>query len=241
DNSSDGSLTVKGGADSYDNIVSGNIVINGHMYFNSGTIITDNVLTNYGIKAYLLDVSGSDEYIIVGNYISGGQLRVLGAMNSVIANNSITTADDYGLHLGDDQDGDAVENTLIVNNAIIVSGTATHSINIDDATTTSAITDNFLSGGATTGIRNPTDVDIIKRNIGYVTENGGAAANIADGGTIAHGLETTPTYVTITGSVTGDIISVSALGAANITLAIKDEGGGAGTAQTIYWRAYYLP
>jgi len=77
------------------------------------------------------------------------------------------------------------------------------------------------------------------RNTGWEMINEGVSpANVADGGTIAHGLHTTPTAAVVTGSVTGDIISVSALGAANITLAIKDEGGGAGTAQIIYWRAW---
>ena len=72
-----------------------------------------------------------------------------------------------------------------------------------------------------------------------VNEKGGAAATIADGGTIAHGMGVTPTYAIVVGSVTGDIVSVTTLDGTNITVAIKDEGGGAGTTQTIYWRAYY--
>jgi len=78
----------------------------------------------------------------------------------------------------------------------------------------------------------------IRNNVGYVSENGGATGAVADGGTFAHGLSGTPTYCVVTGTVAGDIIKVTGLGAANVTVSIKDEGGGAGTAQVLYWRAY---
>jgi len=68
-------------------------------------------------------------------------------------------------------------------------------------------------------------------------ENAGAAAGVADGGTIAHGLHTTPTWVQVTGTVASEIITATAIGAANITVAIKTDAGAAGTNQTIYWRA----
>lgn len=94
----------------------------------------------------------------------------------------------------------------------------------------SNLTGSFFSG-ATTGLT-------IKNNIGYINENGGAAATVADGGTITHGLVTTPTYVDVTGSVAGEFISVTALAADTFTVAIKKHDGSAGTAQTVYWRAW---
>lgn len=69
-------------------------------------------------------------------------------------------------------------------------------------------------------------------------ENRGAAAGVADGGTIAHGLTTTPTVVLVTPTVAGEMASVTAVGAANFTVAIKTHAGAAGTNQTIYWRAW---
>lgn len=67
----------------------------------------------------------------------------------------------------------------------------------------------------------------------------GAAAAVADGGTITHNLGTTPTGVLATGSVAGEIITVTALGATTFTVAIKQaDGTTAGTAQTIYWQAF---
>jgi len=79
---------------------------------------------------------------------------------------------------------------------------------------------------------------IVRGNLGYVTENGGAAANVSDGGTIAHGLATTPTYVSVVGSVAQQHVTVTSLDGTNVTVAIKADGGGAGTQQTIYWRAW---
>ena len=77
----------------------------------------------------------------------------------------------------------------------------------------------------------------LKRNRGYVTESHGAAASITDGGTIAHGCAMTPTIATVSGSVAGEIVTVTAIDATNITVAIKKPDGSAGTAQTVYWRA----
>lgn len=83
------------------------------------------------------------------------------------------------------------------------------------------------TGGATSKVRN---------NTGYVTENEGATS-IADGATISHGLATTPTVVTAVGSVAAQIITVTAKTSSTFTVAIKTDSGGAGTTQTIYWRA----
>jgi len=66
----------------------------------------------------------------------------------------------------------------------------------------------------------------------------GAEASVADGATISHGLAATPRLVLVQASVAGEFISVTAIGATTFTVAIKAHGGGAGTTQTVYWRAY---
>ena len=68
-------------------------------------------------------------------------------------------------------------------------------------------------------------------------ENQGAAATTADGGTIAHSCSTTPTVAVVSGSVAGEIVTVTSLDGTNITVAIKDNDDSAGTSQTVYWRA----
>jgi hypothetical protein len=69
--------------------------------------------------------------------------------------------------------------------------------------------------------------------------NQGATASVADGGTITHGLAPgTPTGVTATGSVAGEIVSVTAKGSTTFTVAIKKPDGTAGTPQTIYWTVW---
>lgn len=73
---------------------------------------------------------------------------------------------------------------------------------------------------------------------GYVTEKGGAEANVADGGTIAHGLASTPTYAIPVASVAGETASLTGKDATNLTIAIKKHDGTAGTNQTIYWKAW---
>lgn len=99
---------------------------------------------------------------------------------------------------------------------------------------------NFI-GNASGAILRATNATKIEYNRGYVTENGGAAANVTDGGTINHGLATTPTYVEVTPSIASEMASVTAVGTTNFTVAIKQHDNTAGTQQTIYWRAYYVP
>jgi hypothetical protein len=61
------------------------------------------------------------------------------------------------------------------------------------------------------------------------------ATSVANGGTVTHGLGTTPTLVKATPTVSGEMVSVTALGATTFTVAIIKNDGTAGTTQTIYW------
>lgn len=70
----------------------------------------------------------------------------------------------------------------------------------------------------------------------YRLKNKGAAA-VADGGTIAHGLNATPTYANLTASIAGEIPTLTSKDTTNLTIAIKKHDGTPGTTQTIYWRA----
>lgn len=68
-------------------------------------------------------------------------------------------------------------------------------------------------------------------------DSGSGASTIADGGKIAHGLNGVPRSVIVTGSIAGQIVSVSAVDATNIVVAIKTGSGSAGTKQKVYWQA----
>ena len=77
-------------------------------------------------------------------------------------------------------------------------------------------------------------------NKNYLTYNYGATS-CADGGTIAHGLATTPLMVNASTSVASEIVSVTALSTTTFTCAIKKISAGVfgpGTTQTIYWHAW---
>ena len=79
-------------------------------------------------------------------------------------------------------------------------------------------------------------------NKNYVRENWGAVSK-ANGDTVTHSLDTTPTSVVATGTVANEVITVTAIGTTTFTVSIKkfDPIGGvwtAGTTQTIYWRAW---
>lgn len=65
------------------------------------------------------------------------------------------------------------------------------------------------------------------------------ATSVADGGTVTHGLSSTPARVNVTPTITGEFVSVTAVGASTFTLAIKKFDNSAGTTQTVYWEAEY--
>lgn len=73
-------------------------------------------------------------------------------------------------------------------------------------------------------------------NQGYVTRNYGATS-VADGGTISHGLATTPTVVTVTCSTADEYASVSAKGSSTFTVQLTKHDGTAGTTAVVYWTA----
>lgn len=72
----------------------------------------------------------------------------------------------------------------------------------------------------------------------------GVTANVADGGTITHGMKTNrsaavaPTIVIANGSVASQTVTVTAISTTTFTVAIKTLAAAPGTAQTIYWEAF---
>lgn len=64
-------------------------------------------------------------------------------------------------------------------------------------------------------------------------------ANIGDGGTIAHGLSSTPTFFQACATQSGEFSSVTSVSSTNLTVAIKTHAGAAGTTQNIHWQAGY--
>lgn len=63
----------------------------------------------------------------------------------------------------------------------------------------------------------------------------GTGTNVTDGATVAHTHPKTPRRVFAQGTVAGEFVSVTAIGASTFTVAIKKHDGTAGTSQTIYW------
>jgi hypothetical protein len=105
-----------------------------------------------------------------------------------------------------------------------------------------AVHDNDFRGNATDGYGQSTPTNTrVERNKGYVTENDGVASSVADGGSITHGLTTTPTFVLVSPVTSGEFVSVTSKGSTTFIVAIKKHDNTAGTTQNIYWKAVYKP
>lgn len=78
---------------------------------------------------------------------------------------------------------------------------------------------------------------IVRGNIGYKTEGGGVAS-VANAGTINHGLVVAPTRASLTPTVAGRQVAVTAIGATTLTVSLTDSAGAAiAVAENVYWTA----
>jgi hypothetical protein len=93
------------------------------------------------------------------------------------------------------------------------------------------VRDNDTAGMSLVGAGN-----LIDGNLGYVDRAGGVVS-VADGGTISHGLATTPTRYGATTTTTGEFVSITAVSSTTLTVAIKKHDNTAGTTQNIAWWA----
>jgi hypothetical protein len=166
-----------------------------------------------------------------------GGLLPQDALNCIVALNTIKNVR-HGIQLiGDANNG--VKNSIVALNTILEGTDVNLYWGIHEAGATNQ--DNQILYNQIVGASFPIVATgpgvVVRGNIGYVTENKGAAATVADGGTIAHGCDATPTIAHVQASVAGDIATVTSIDATNITVAIKDGAGDPGTTQTIYWSA----
>ena len=71
----------------------------------------------------------------------------------------------------------------------------------------------------------------------YSEFQGSTTGSVPDGGTVAHFLFGNPSTVVATGSLAGTIVDVTAVSSTNFTVSLKVGGGGAASAQAVYFRA----
>lgn len=127
-------------------------------------------------------------------------------------------------------------NGILINGLCVYDSTSNKAFYIDSTATDVVITGGYTND--TTPITNMGGTRINITNLSpYVNKSGGAAASISDGGTIPHGLSSTPTWAIVSPSIASEFVSVTTLDGTNITVAIKKHDNSAGTSQTIYWSA----
>ncbi len=98
------------------------------------------------------------------------------------------------------------------------------------------INNDLRNGGSVANLKTTGANSVVANNQGYITENNGTSS-ISDGSTIPHSLSSIPTKARLTGTVAGEIVTVTSLDATNIKVAIKKPDSSSGTPQTIYWEA----
>ncbi len=247
--------------------ISGNTVRNSAVYnirvaYTSRATIDGNRVYGAGSNGIHISSGNNRDVVITGNTVESNDFGIMAySSHTTIAGNIVASNNKYGIAFyGSDaiisdnlvkDNGQAMStgrtglgvlgtptNVHIINNVVCDTGDGTQ---VNGIYVVAEAVDTVVRGnrifGNTTQINNNSASTVVQQNTGYVTENKGAAASIADGGTIAHGCAAAPTTVTVSGSVAGEIVTVTSIDATNITVAIKKSDGSAGTPQTIYWRA----
>ena len=88
----------------------------------------------------------------------------------------------------------------------------------------------------------PSSLTAVRDNIGFITEAWGINTTAADGGTQAHGLAGTPTFVSITsGNTTFTWCAVNTFAATTFKYELQTSVLASATGQTVYWYARYDP
>lgn len=203
---------------------------------------------------------------IIANTSVGVKVQMSGAVTRlVVADNEIADNGSIGVHLvgGTSTDLDVTDNRVMNNTGAGIGvacsstrlriarnrcgdtrsgGSRTQTYGLDfsggNTITDGEIAENHFANNSTGGFNKAGTLTTttVRDNVGYVTSASGATS-VADGGTITHGLATTPTKVRATASTSGEFVSVTALGSSTFTVAIKKYDGTAGTTQTVYWQA----
>lgn len=186
------------------------------LYNHSSGIITNNKIIdvdNRGIQDVVAGAWGGS--IVSDNYIrnTGSQGITLRGDSLSIENNKILHTGDHGIWVYED-------NNSIKNN--FISGAGNDGIRLS-AGSNSFVLDNIIQGSTNEAIDDDSTGTTIKRNIGYVTENSGWA-NIANGGTIAHGCASKPTNISVIPSGANPIMHSFTVDSTNITVYHSDAG-----------------
>jgi parallel beta-helix repeat protein len=252
--------------DSSNSIIANNIVKNmgkigihvQSAYASKNIIVANNYVERCGEPAGTstgILVSDADSCIITGNLVRdcfGSGIRLSGStlhstVNGIISNNicwnngqGLSANDIFRDGIGvDGATGATVSNvTVIGNRCYDTQGTKTQKYGIRLLNTIGCIVkDNDIRDNLTAGFAKVTDTgSVVRYNEGYATEAEGATS-IADGGTITHGLVTTPVVAIVTARTAGEFASVTARSTTTITVAIKKHDNTPGTTQIIDWRA----
>lgn len=193
------------------------------------------ILAASGKLAYEISISGGN--IFSDNALAGLSTNYIGNFvicgNIITDNNQKAAGTQYGVRVAGSQG-------IVADNVIACNGyTYAHvdNININAVSSNVLVANNRLYGATGNDITDNGSNSVIRDNVGFETEVSAKSVSVADGASIAHTLAVTPTIVTVTPTVAGEIVAVTAITSTTFTVAIKKHDGTAGTTQDLYWRA----
>lgn len=219
DNGNQGIRFTGSASDTVGSIISGNSCVRNTSSGISAVYVNDSIINNNKCKE-------NGEHGIWS--FEGHDSTITG--NSCLGNSQTTDATYNGIYL--ERSDDCVVSANICRHQSLTNQQK-YGIEIEATAERNLVTgNNVLNGGRTANLLDSSGTSKVNNNDGYVTENYGTSSAIATGATIAHGLATTPTYISLTAQSTGPSDIYATADATNIT--VNYTGGGT---EVFYWEA----
>ena len=202
-----------------------------------------------GISVEMLTSVARSPVHIKGNYLYGGSIYVEQAQHSDISGNILFTEADYlttsaGIEMEKcgycfvsgnkllNIDSTAEAKVGIYNNTSSVMFYEDNTVEFKGTTPVGSVA--FSGTGSAVYWNHNSSVYAATEYDTAIPDMRFGKTSVADGGTIAHGLNTTPTGLSLTAITSGEFVT-GTVGATNITVAIKKHDNSGGTTQYIYW------
>jgi hypothetical protein len=204
---------------------------------NDRIVVIGNRIRGYGVVTPAMNgirIQESNRVLVEGNYVEGvtanasyGILAYESTFVDIRNNKVYNITDGYGISYQSNCDNINIEGNDI-------SGISSYNIYSAGSNTNVAVRNNRADDTAASFAATVREGNIWGTRY---DRNSGAAATVADGGTITHNINGTPTVANGTPSIAGEMVGITAMSTSTLTVAIKKHDGTAGTTQTIYWEA----
>lgn len=222
------------------------LALNRDIRCENGTIV-GNSISNAGASMGISDqaegilLTDADKITISGNSVNASYqscIKVKGCEHVTISGNSATdSVTNNGIQVSEIADGGITSQNIDISGNV-ATGNSQFGIRVDDNVIRATVVGNGSNGNTTGQVFLGSIVSsLVRCNTGRRDYNG-MISNVANGGTIPHFLEDTPTRYSIIPTVPNRAVAITGVDATNLTVSLQDlDGNLIAVAEPVVWEA----